>query len=79
VRPERARDRADHVAPGRIDWVEMPEIAISSTMIRERIAAGLPIGHLVPQGVEGALAEEGLVPSPRLTALRKEPSRNRSS
>lgn len=55
---------AQSVAPGRADIVAVPVIGISSSMIRERIAAGLPIGHLVPPEVEQALLDEGLVPSP---------------
>jgi nicotinate-nucleotide adenylyltransferase len=49
--------RAGEVAPGRVDWVEMPEVAISSTMVRERLAAGHPVRYLVPAGVEEALRE----------------------
>ncbi len=70
---------AQSVAPGRADIISVPVIGISSSMIRERIAAGLPIGHLVPGPVESALADEGLVPSPTSSrTLRKAPSRPRS-
>jgi nicotinate-nucleotide adenylyltransferase len=62
-----------------VDWVDIPEIGISSTMIRERIAAGRPIRFLVPPEVEAALAEEGLVPSTPHPDRRKDPSRPRSS
>jgi nicotinate-nucleotide adenylyltransferase len=55
---------ARSVAPERADIVAVPVIGISSSIIRERIAAGLPIGHLVPPEVEQALLAEGLVPSP---------------
>ena len=34
------------------------------TESRGRIAAGEPVGHLVPPEVAAALVEEGLVPSP---------------
>lgn len=54
----------DRVAPGRVDIIDVPTIDISSSMIRARMAAGLPVGHLVPPAVEKALREEGLVPSP---------------
>ncbi len=55
---------AQGVAPGRADIVAVPVIGISSSMIRERMAAGRPVGHLVPPEVEQALLAEGLVPSP---------------
>ncbi len=51
---------ADTVAPGRVDLVEMPEIGISSTIIRERRRAGQPVDHLVPAGVAGMIADRGL-------------------
>ena len=51
---------ADQVAPGRADWVQMPTVAVSSTMIRERIAAGNPVRHLVSPPVDDVLAAEGL-------------------
>jgi nicotinate-nucleotide adenylyltransferase len=31
--------------------LEMPSLEISSTMVRSRVRAGLPIGYLVPEGV----------------------------
>ena len=72
-------DLAEQIAPGRHDLLDMPVIGVSSTMIRNRIAAGEPIGHLVPPPVEEALVREGLVPSPRPSDPRKDPSRTRSS
>lgn len=54
---------ADAVAPGRVDIVEMPEIGVSATMIRARIAAGQPVGHLLPRGLEDAFVRRGVVPS----------------
>lgn len=53
------------VAPGRADVVAAPQIEISSTLIRQRIARGEPIAHLVPPAVARCLEAEGLVPSPR--------------
>jgi nicotinate-nucleotide adenylyltransferase len=70
---------AARVAPGRADWVEVPEIGVSSSMIRARIAAGQPIRNLVPRPVEEALRRGGLVASPPEDELRKDPSRPRSS
>lgn len=47
------------VAP-KMRWVEMPEVAVSSTLIRDRLQLGRPIRHLVPRPVEALLAAEGL-------------------
>jgi nicotinate-nucleotide adenylyltransferase len=44
------------VAPGRVDVLEAPEVDVSSTMVRERLAAGAPIEYLVPAGVARLLA-----------------------
>jgi nicotinate-nucleotide adenylyltransferase len=70
---------AARVAPGRVDVLDVPEIGISSSMIRDRIAAGLPVRHLVPAAVEESLRREGLVASPESVPERKDPSRPRSS
>ena len=73
------RALAERVAPGRADLLEVPEIGVSSSMIRERIAEGLPIRFLVPPAVEESLRREGLVASPEPVPERKDPSRPRSS
>jgi nicotinate-nucleotide adenylyltransferase len=44
----------------RAEIVRMPEIGVSSTGIRRRVAAGRPIRHLVPDGVAGLIGERGL-------------------
>jgi nicotinate-nucleotide adenylyltransferase len=51
------------VAPGRVDVVDAPHVGVSSTLVRERIAAGVPVRHLVPPRVHDALIADGLVPS----------------
>jgi len=53
-------EAAESVAPGRVDLVEMPEIGISSTMLRERRRLGQPVDHLVPGGVAEMISERGL-------------------
>jgi len=40
--------------------IEMPPVGISSTLVRERVAAGLPIRWMVPEPVERLIAERGL-------------------
>lgn len=45
----------ESVAPGRIDVLETPVVGVSSTMIRERLAAGGPLRYLVPRAVEAYL------------------------
>jgi nicotinate-nucleotide adenylyltransferase len=40
--------------------VDMPELAISSTLIRSRVAAGLPIRYLLPRAVEDYIHDQGL-------------------
>jgi nicotinate-nucleotide adenylyltransferase len=44
----------------RAEIVRMPEIGVSSTGIRRRVAAGRPIRHLVPDGVVELIAQRGL-------------------
>jgi nicotinate-nucleotide adenylyltransferase len=74
-----ARALAARIAPGRADVLDVPEIDVSSSMIRERIAAGRPVRFLVPPEVEESLRREGLVASPEVMRRRKDPSRPRSS
>jgi len=46
------------VAPGRVDVLEAPEVDVSSTMIRERLAVGAPVEYLVPDGVARLLVTD---------------------
>lgn len=46
---------ADHAA-----IIEMPLCGVSSTMIRQRVAAGRPLRHLVPEGVASLIEEREL-------------------
>ena len=57
----RARERW---STDRIVLVQAPHIALSSTMIRERVAARLPIRYLVPLAVEEFIRERGLYRRP---------------
>lgn len=44
----------------RVEFFEMPRVDVSSTLVRERVAQGLPIRYLVPPAVAAAIASEGL-------------------
>jgi nicotinate-nucleotide adenylyltransferase len=44
----------------RLRFVHMPRIEISSSDLRHRAAAGLPLRYLVPDRVAGLIAERGL-------------------
>ena len=50
--------------------VPLPPMAISATEIRQRVAAGLPIDHLVPAAVAGYIAHEALYRSAEPPAHR---------
>lgn len=44
----------------RAEAIRMPELAVSSTRIRRRIASGRPVRYLVPDAVVALIAERGL-------------------
>ncbi len=44
----------------RLHWIDMPELAISSSDLRWRVRHGRPICYLVPPAVERYIAEHGL-------------------
>lgn len=46
--------------PGHVTLLEVPALAISSSEVRSRVAAGSPISYLVPPGVESYIAKQGL-------------------
>ncbi|ADB51092.1 nicotinate-nucleotide adenylyltransferase [Conexibacter woesei] len=44
----------------RVRFFEMPRVDVSSSLVRERVAAGRPIRYLVPDAVAEAIAAGGL-------------------
>jgi len=53
----------EKVIPGllkRVTMLDKPEIDISASVIRDRVARGLSIEHLVPEGVAQYIREKGL-------------------
>lgn len=50
----------DHLPRGAVSLLEVPAMAISSTAVRERVAAGEPVWYLVPDGVVQYIAKRGL-------------------
>jgi nicotinate-nucleotide adenylyltransferase len=56
-----AVDTVKRLGSGREPVVlEMPELEISSTMVRERVAAGKPVRWLVPVTVAEMIREQGV-------------------
>jgi nicotinate-nucleotide adenylyltransferase len=45
---------------GPLRWLAMPEVPISSSLVRARVAAGLPVENLVGPGVSGYIRAHGL-------------------
>ena len=64
-RPEVDRGEVEAVfdrlgATGRVTFIEMPQSGVSSSLVRERIAAGLPLDDLVPAAVRQMINNEGV-------------------
>jgi nicotinate-nucleotide adenylyltransferase len=51
-------------ASSRAEVIEMPPIGISSSLVRERVAAGRPIRWLVPEPVRELIADRDLYAAP---------------
>jgi nicotinate-nucleotide adenylyltransferase len=50
----------ERLGTGRHEVIRMPEIGVSSTRVRRRVAQGRPIRYLVPDAVVEYIAEQGL-------------------
>jgi nicotinate-nucleotide adenylyltransferase len=49
-----------HLPEGAVSLVEIPALAISSTDCRDRVARGMPVWYLVPDGVVQYIEKRGL-------------------
>ena len=60
LRVPEALERSLPGISSRVAWLEAPEIGISSSCIRDRVARGLSIRHLVPEPVESYIRKHGM-------------------
>ena len=73
VPEDRLRDaRARLPAPDRIEYFELQPSAVSSTVIRDRVANGVAIDGLVPPGVAEAIERLGLYAAAEYTGAQEE-------
>jgi nicotinate-nucleotide adenylyltransferase len=56
-----------HLPEGRVSLVEVPALAISSTDCRDRVARGMPVWYLVPDGVVQYIEKRSLYRGGRRT------------
>lgn len=54
------QDDITHLPEDKVTLLEVPALAISSTACRDRVAQGLPIWYLVPDGIVQYIAKRGL-------------------
>jgi nicotinate-nucleotide adenylyltransferase len=52
--------RVDVGPPWRVERVTIPALAVSSSDLRARVAAGLPLDHLTPPAVVDCIRSRGL-------------------
>ena len=66
----------DHLGgAGRAEFLDMPHIEVSSTMVRRRVAEGRPIRYLVPGPVAELIADRSLYGAPTSGAVPGAPRR----
>jgi nicotinate-nucleotide adenylyltransferase len=61
--------------PARLVLLPVPQLELSGTELRQRVASSLPVRYLVPDGVERYIAEHGLYRAPAAEA----PARDRAA
>ena len=61
---ERVTAALEALPGGAPAFFEMPRIEVSSTLVRERVVAGVPIRYLVPDGVAELISERSLYRTP---------------
>ena len=54
------REQVEQAIGTAVSSIAMPEVAVSSTLVRERVAAGDSIDDLVPEAIADFIAERGL-------------------
>jgi nicotinate-nucleotide adenylyltransferase len=55
-----------HLPNGSVSLIDVPAMAISSTACRERVASGMPVWYLVPDGVVQYISKRDLYRNPTL-------------
>jgi nicotinate-nucleotide adenylyltransferase len=60
---------------GRAEFLDMPQIEVSSTMVRRRVAGGRPIRYMVPDPVAELIADRGLYAALASGAIPDAPTR----
>ena len=64
-RPGVDRDEVDRVFANNVEWLEMPDLDVSGTMLRRHVADGRSIRFLVPGPVHDYVKEHHLYVEPR--------------
>ncbi len=71
---ELAASHLAEIADDRLDLIEVPALAISSTECRARAAGGRPVWYLVPDGVVQYIAKSGLYRHRDMPSVSADPS-----
>lgn len=60
VAPKPGATLEQEALPRGATWLQMPRLEVSSTLVRERVASGVPVRYLVPDAVERFIQERQL-------------------
>lgn len=60
TRPGYSSPEGAHIPDGKVDTLEIPALAISSTDVRRRVSSHEPVWYLVPDGVVQYIGKHGL-------------------